>query len=153
MEEAEKIIDEELVRIIESCAAKGTAPQITRCIADLLNASGFIILDRNDIMEILSGADTIAFGEGTGEGPGRGEQAAKNALSSPSMPASLKGFDRFLINFATGPDITLMEMVRGAEIVHEAADPGTKITWGHVIEEGLGGRVRVSLIAAKTDGK
>lgn len=104
-------------------------------------------------MEIMSGADTIVYGEGTGTGPKRAEQAAKNALKSSSMSGSLRDFQGVLINFTTGPDICLAEMTRGADIIKEAAGPDAKITWGHVVKEELGGCIRVSVIAAKTDGK
>ena len=153
-ENAARMSDEDrskLGRIIDRCAEDGATGPIMRCIEELLEAPGFINLDMEDIMTVLSGAERVVLGDGYGEGPERTKQAAANALKSEFMPNSLKDFTGVLIRITTGPDTTIMEMVRAADVVREAVEPDVNIIWGHVIDDGLDGKIRVSLIAAKKD--
>ena len=84
---------------------------------------------------------------GEGEGENRAEMAARNAIESPLMSVPLEGATGILMNVSTGTEITLREMYDAAKIIEETADPEAQVIWGHVIDESLGEKVHVTLIA------
>ena len=52
-----------------------------------------------------------------------------------------------LFTITGGPDLTLFEVNEAAEIIHAAADPEANIIFGAVIDERMGGEVKISVIA------
>ncbi len=126
-------------------------------VTDLITKDGFINLDFADIKTILkapeNGSATIAImGMGEGEGDGRARKAAEQAINSPLMTLDLSGAKGMLLNVTTGPDITLDEMTQAADIIQEHADIDAQVIWGHVIDDTLGDKVHVTLIATFPEG-
>ena len=126
--------------------------QAVQGVTDLITKEGFVNLDFADIKTILkapeNGGATIAImGMGEGEGEGRARKAAEQAINSPLMTLDLSGAKGMLLNVTTGPEITLGEMTEAAEIIQTTADPDAQVIWGHVIDENLGEKVHVTLIA------
>ena len=121
--------------------------QAVQGVTDLITKSGFINLDFADIKAILTGAGTAIMGMGEGEGEDRAEKAAKNAITSPLMTFPVTGAKGILLNVTTGAEILLAEMSAAAKIIEETADPDAQVIWGHVIDETLGEKVHVTLIA------
>ncbi|MBQ7559717.1 MAG: cell division protein FtsZ [Synergistaceae bacterium] len=119
--------------------------QAVQGVTDLITKSGFINLDFADIKAILTGAGTAIMG--MGEGEDRAEKAAKNAITSPLMTFPVTGAKGILLNVTTGAEILLAEMSAAAKIIEETADPDAQVIWGHVIDETLGEKVHVTLIA------
>ncbi len=116
-------------------------------VTDLLTDPGLINLDFADIRSVMSNGGTAIMGVGSGEGENRAELAARAAIKSKLMPVDLRGAKCVLLNVTTGPDATLVEMTRTAEVIKEAADPEANVFWGHVISKKAGGGVHVTLIA------
>ena len=52
-----------------------------------------------------------------------------------------------LLNVTTGTEITLQEMTDATDIIREKADQDAQVIWGHVFDETLGDKVRVTMIA------
>ena len=52
-----------------------------------------------------------------------------------------------LVNVTGGPDLSLTDVDEAVGVVHEAAGPDANIIFGTVIDESLGGQVRVTVIA------
>jgi cell division protein FtsZ len=52
-----------------------------------------------------------------------------------------------LINITGGEDMTLHEVSEAAQIIQEASDPDANIIFGTVIDRGMQGRVKVTVIA------
>ena len=121
--------------------------QAVQGVTDLITKSGFVNLDFADIKAILTGAGTAIMGMGEGEGEDRARKAAQNAITSPLMTFPMSGAKGILLNVTTGTEITLGEMSDAAQIIEETADPDAQVIWGHVIDESLGEKVHVTLIA------
>ncbi len=131
--------------------------QAVQGVTDLITKEGFINLDFADIRTILkapeNGNATVAImGMGEGEGEGRARKAAEQAINSPLMTLDLSGAKGMLLNVTTGPEIMLGEMTEAAEIIQNTADVDAQVIWGHVIDESLGDKVHVTLIATFPEG-
>ncbi|MBQ7154040.1 MAG: cell division protein FtsZ [Synergistaceae bacterium] len=131
--------------------------QAVQGVTDLITKEGFVNLDFADIKTILkapeNGGATIAImGMGEGEGEGRARKAAEQAINSPLMTLDLSGAKGMLLNVTTGPEITLGEMTEAADIIQTTADADAQVIWGHVIDDSLGDKVHVTLIATFPEG-
>lgn len=125
--------------------------QAVQGVTDLITKSGFVNLDFADIKAILTGAGTAIMGMGEGEGEDRAKKAAENAITSPLMTFPVTGAKGILLNVTTGNEILLGEMSDAAQIIEATADPDAQVIWGHVIDETLGEKVHVTLIATFPD--
>lgn len=126
--------------------------QAVQGVTDLITKSGFVNLDFADIKAILTGAGTAIMGMGEGEGEDRARKAAQSALDSPLMTMPVTGAKGILLNVSTGAEIMLGEMADAASIIEERADTEAQVIWGHVIDETLGEKVHVTLIATFPEG-
>ena len=126
--------------------------QAVQGVTDLITQNGFVNLDFADIKAILTGAGMAIMGMGEGEGEDRARKAAESAITSPLMNLAVTGATGILLNVSTGPEITLQEMSEAASIIEETADLDAQVIWGHVIDESLGDKVRVTLIATFKEG-
>jgi cell division protein FtsZ len=100
---------------------------------------------------VMNNAGSAIMGIGTATGEGRAANAARHAITSPLLEASIEGARGILLNIAGGPDLGLFEVNEAAEIIHSAAHPDANIIFGQVIDEGMGDEVRVTVIAAGFD--
>ena len=121
--------------------------QCIQGISDLVTESGLINLDFADVRSVMSepGAALMAVGSAAGEN--RAVEAARMAMTSPLLDLSMEGARGVLFNITGGPDLTLMEVHRAAEIVGQAADPDANIFFGAVIYETMATDVRITVIA------
>jgi cell division protein FtsZ len=120
-------------------------------ITDLINVPGLINTDFADVKMIMHSAGTAIMGIGTGSGEGRAANAARHAITSPLLEASIEGARGILLNIAGGRGLGLFEVNEAAEIVHAVAHPEANIIFGSVIDDDLGDTVRVTVIAAGFD--
>jgi cell division protein FtsZ len=120
-------------------------------ITDLITTPGVINTDFADVKTIMSNAGTAIMGIGTASGEGRAVNAARAAITSPLLEASIEGARGILLNIAGGSDLGLFEVNEAAEIIHGVAHPDANIIFGQVIDEGMGDEVRVTVIAAGFD--
>jgi cell division protein FtsZ len=91
------------------------------------------------------------MGIGSASGEGRAVTAAKLAITSPLLEASIEGARGILLNIAGGSDLGLFEVNEAAEIIHGVAHPDANIIFGQVIDDSMGDEVRVTVIAAGFD--
>jgi cell division protein FtsZ len=120
-------------------------------ITDLITTPGLINTDFADVKMIMHNAGTAIMGIGTAAGEGRAVTAAKLAITSPLLEASIDGARGILLNIAGGSDLGLFEVNEAAEIIHGVAHPDANIIFGQVIDDGMGDEVRVTVIAAGFD--
>ncbi|HYX87571.1 MAG TPA: cell division protein FtsZ [Gaiellales bacterium] len=120
-------------------------------ITDLITVPGLINLDFADVRTIMRQAGSALMGIGVAGGENRAAEAAKAAISSPLLEASVEGATGILLNITGGPDLGLFEVNEAAEIVGSASDSDANIIFGAVIDEGLGDQVRVTVIATGFD--
>jgi cell division protein FtsZ len=120
-------------------------------ITSLIMTPGLINLDFADVKAVMTGAGSALMGIGHGSGEGRAEQAAKSAISSPLLEASIEGAKGVLLSIAGPSDLALHEVNRAAETITKVAHPDANIIFGAVIDDALGDEVRVTVIAAGFD--
>ena len=121
-------------------------------ITDLITTAGLINLDFADVKSVMSGAGSALMGIGSARGDERAVQAARAAVSSPLLEASIEGARGVLLSISGGSDLGLFEINEAARLVSESAHPDANIIFGAVIDDALGDEVRVTVIAAGFDG-
>jgi cell division protein FtsZ len=120
-------------------------------ITDLITIPGLINTDFADVKMILKDAGSALMGIGYGNANGRAATAARMAISSPLLEASIEGARGILFNISGGSDLGIFEVNEAAEIVREVAHPDANIIFGTVIDDSMGDEVRVTVIAAGFD--
>src|SRR5919106_774568 len=122
-------------------------------ITDLITVPGLINLDFADVRTIMREAGSALMGIGVAGGENRAAEAAKAAISSPLLEASVEGATGILLNITGGPDLGLFEVNEAAEIVGSASDRNANVIFGAVIDEAMGDDVRVTAIATGFGGR
>jgi cell division protein FtsZ len=116
-------------------------------ITDLITIPGLVNLDFADVRTIMRDAGSALMGIGAASGENRAAEAARIAVSSPLLEASIEGATGILLNVTGGPEIGLFEVNEAAEVVTSAADANANVIFGAVIDEAAGDEVRVTVIA------
>lgn len=116
-------------------------------ISDLITVPGLINLDFADVKTIMTNQGEALMGIGIGEGENRAVDAAKMAINSPLLETSIEGAKGILLNITGSSDLSLFEINEAAEIISEAADQEANIIFGSVIDENLGDRVQITVVA------
>ena len=121
-------------------------------ISDLITVPGLINLDFADVRTIMTDAGSALMGIGRASGEDRAAKAARQAVSSPLLEASIEGAKGILLNITGSSNLGLFEVNEAAEIIMEAADPDANIIFGAVIDESLKDELRVTVIATGFEG-
>src|SRR6266513_4927838 len=120
-------------------------------ITDLITTPGLINTDFADVKMIMTNAGSSLMGIGYASGEGRALNAARAAISSPLLEASIEGARGILLNISGGSDLGLFEVNEAAEIIAQAAHPDANIIFGTIIDDALGDEVRITIIASGMD--
>ncbi|EKV29998.1 Cell division protein FtsZ [Caenispirillum salinarum AK4] len=120
-----------------------------RSVTDLMVMPGLINLDFADVRTVMSGMGRAMMGTGEADGESRAIQAAEAAIANPLLEDTcMKGAGGVLINITGGPDITLFEVDEAANrIKDEVESPDAHIIFGSCFDEGMEGKMRVSVVA------
>src|SRR5580765_3183751 len=116
-------------------------------ITDLITEPGLVNLDFADVRTIMRDAGSALMGIGAAAGENRAAEAARIAVSSPLLEASIEGATGILLNVTGGSDIGLFEVNEAAEVVTGAADQNANVIFGAVIDDSIGDEVQVTVIA------
>ena len=122
-------------------------------ITDLITTPGLINTDFADVKAVMQDAGSALMGIGQARGENRASEAARMAVSSPLLEASIEGAQGVLLTIAGGSDLGLHEVNEAAEIIADAADADANIIFGTVIDDALGDEVKVTVIAAGFAGE
>ena len=125
--------------------------QAVQSISDLIKHTGFINLDFADVSAVMKDAGRAHMGVGRAAGKNKAEEAAKMAISSPLLEASINGAKGVLINVTGSMDIGLEEVETAANLVQEAAHPEANIIFGAAFDDTLEDELRVTVIATGFD--
>jgi cell division protein FtsZ len=117
-------------------------------ITDLIMTPGLINLDFADVRTVMKDAGNALMGIGRARGEARAVDAARLAIASPLLEASIDGARGVLLMVAGGSDLGLVEATEAANLVAESAHPDANIIFGAVIDDTLGDEVKVTVIAA-----
>jgi cell division protein FtsZ len=119
------------------------------CIVDLIVKDGLINLDLADVKTVLLGMGTAMMGTGEASGEQRAIVAAEEAIVNPLLDdVTLKGARSLLLSITGGRDMTLLEVEQVANTVRAEVDPDANIIVGATIDEALGDKMRVSIVAS-----
>ena len=122
-------------------------------ITDLITEPGLVNLDFADVRTIMRDAGSALMGIGRASGENRAAEAARIAVSSPLLEASIEGATGILLNITGGSDIGLFEVNEAAEVVTGAADQNANVIFGAVIDDALREEVQVTVIATGFGGR
>jgi cell division protein FtsZ len=122
--------------------------QAVRGISDLITVHGLINLDFADVRTIMSEMGMAMMGAAVAEGENRAVEAAQRAISSPLLDdISIQGARGVLINITGGADLSLHEVNEAATLIQEEAHEDANIIFGAVIDESMGDKLRITVIA------
>jgi cell division protein FtsZ len=116
-------------------------------ITDLITVPGLVNLDFADVRTIMSDAGSALMGIGVASGENRAAEAARAAVSSPLLEATIEGATGVLLNVTGGGELGLFEVNEAAEVVTSAADQNANVIFGAVIDDAKGDEVTVTVIA------
>jgi len=122
-------------------------------IADLITTHGQINVDFADVKRVMTDAGSALMGIGISGGDNRAIEAAKAAIDSPLLDLSIDGAKGVLFNITGGYDLAMHEIDEAARVITDAADPDADIKFGTVIDEGMQGEIKITVIATGFDGK
>ncbi|MDZ3832634.1 MAG: cell division protein FtsZ [Sphingopyxis sp.] len=126
--------------------------QGVRGITDLMVMPGLINLDFADVRSVMREMGKAMMGTGEAEGDGRALEAAQKAIANPLLDGvSMAGAKGVIISITGGEDMRLMEVDEAANHIRELVDPDANIIWGSAFNEGLEGKIRVSVVATGID--
>ena len=118
-------------------------------ITDLIVKEGLINLDLADVKAVLGGLGRAMMGMGEAAGEQRAIAAAEEAIVNPLLDeVTLKGAKSLLLCITGGRDMTLWEVEEAASRVCQEVDPDANIIVGATFDDGLGDRIRVSIVAS-----
>jgi len=120
-------------------------------ITTLITTPGLINTDFADVKMIMSNAGSALMGIGRAHGDNRSENAARQAVSSPLLEASIEGARGILLNVTASSELGLHEVRDAADVIHDVAHPDANIIFGTVIDDAMGEEIRITVIAAGFD--
>ena len=98
--------------------------QGVRGITDLITVPGLINTDFADVKMVMTNAGTAIMGIGASSGEGRAVNAARAAITSPLLEASIEGARGILLNIAGGSDLGPLRGQRGGRDHPRGGPPG-----------------------------
>lgn len=116
-------------------------------ISELITRPGLINLDFADVRSVMAESGIALMAIGSASGEDRAAVAAQQAMASPLLDLSMHGARGVLFNVTGGPDLSIGEINRAADIIRQAADPDANIIFGAVIDESLGNELRITVVA------
>lgn len=120
-------------------------------ISDLIAVAGLINLDFADVKAVMKSRGNALIGIGMGTGDNKAVEAAKQAVTSPLLEASIDGATDAIINVTGGANLTLFEVDEAVETIRNAANTDINTIFGAVINENLDDEIIVTVIATGFD--
>lgn len=141
------VIDKQMTLVQAFHLADSVLGQGVKGISDLITKPGLVNVDFADVKTIMldSGNALMGIGEATGEN--RAVKAARAAISSPLLDVSINGAKGVLYNITGGSNLTLPEISEASLIISQATDPDANIIFGATIDENMGDKIKISVIA------
>lgn len=126
-------------------------------ISEIITKPGLVNRDFRDVESVMKGQGDAIFGIGVGEGENRAIDAAHNAINNRLLvDTNIDGAKNVLINICGTTEVGISECNEIANIITERANPNAVILWGQVIDEEMGDKISVTVIATgfnSSDGK
>ncbi|MEZ4913842.1 MAG: cell division protein FtsZ [Chitinophagales bacterium] len=119
-------------------------------IAEIITITGIINVDFEDVKTVMRDSGVAIMGNGIGEGENRAIDAVNDALDSPLiMDNDIAGAKHVLLNIISGKEktATMEEVMEISSFVQEKAQNNADIIFGTCIDEELGDKICVIIIA------
>ncbi len=115
---------------------------------EIITKPGLVNIDYNDMRTIMDDGELAMVGIGESEDPNnRVEDAVDQALGSPLLgnvdTSESKGA---LIRVMGGPDMTVSEAEKAANMVNEQISKDARIIWGCNVDEDMGNKLKILLV-------
>ena len=123
--------------------------QTIKGLTDMLTRAGLVNVDYADLKTILNegGVSLIGVGEAEGKPIERVEDAVEEALNSPLLgKIDLKDARGALVRVVGGPDMSIEEAAKAAEIISSRIKREARLIWGCSIEPDMQGKIKLLLI-------
>ncbi|HEY9717218.1 MAG TPA: cell division protein FtsZ [Trichormus sp.] len=120
-------------------------------ISDIITVPGLINVDFADVKAVMQTAGSALMGVGRATGEGRAIEAARNAINSPLLEATIDGASGVIFSVTGGPDLTLHEVQEAANVIYSAVSDDANIIFGAVLDDRLHGEVLITVIATGFD--
>ena len=143
IEAAFKVADEVLMQTIKG-------------LTEIITKPGPVNLDYADIQTVMNegGVAFVGIGEANTDSEDRVGSAVHEALTSPMLgEIDLRQAKGALIRVVGGPDMTVGEAQKAAEIVTKSVSERARIIWGCSIEPELTGTIKILLIVTGARSK
>ncbi len=147
-----EVVDKKMTLIDAFRLADNVLGQGVKGISDLITISGLINVDFADVKTVMQDSGTALMGIGEASGTDRAVNAARMAISSPLLEVSVEGARGILYNITGGTNMAMTEVSDASAIISNAADPDANIIFGANIEESMGDKIKISVIATGFDG-
>jgi cell division protein FtsZ len=120
-------------------------------ITEVITKPGLVNLDFNDLKTIMKGGGVALIGLGQSESENRAEDAVNEALNSPLLKVDIHGANGALVNVTGGPDMTVSEAQKVAEIVQKSISPTARIIWGASVDNTMASTIRCMIVLTGVD--
>ena len=120
-----------------------------RGIVDIITKTGKVNVDFEDVKTVMTRSGVAIMGMAETEGEDRALRAAQEALDSPLLNDNdISSAKYVLLNIAYGEkEILLDEVDEITAFIRTHAGQGADVIWGYGKEEGLGDKLRITVIA------
>jgi cell division protein FtsZ len=120
-----------------------------RGIVDIITKTGKVNVDFEDVKTVMTNSGVAIMGMAETEGEDRALRAAQEALDSPLLNDNdISSAKYVLLNIAYGDrEILLDEVDEITAFIRKSAGQGADVIWGYGKEEGLGDKLRITIIA------
>ncbi len=147
-----EVVDKKMTLMDAFRLADNVLGQGVKGISDLITVAGLINVDFADVKTIMQDSGTALMGIGEASGGDRAVNAARMAISSPLLEVSVEGAKGILYNITGGSNMTMTEVSDASAIIANAADPDANVIFGANLDEEMGDRIKISVIATGFEG-
>jgi cell division protein FtsZ len=119
-------------------------------ISEIITLTGYVNVDFQDVRTVMHNAGPAVMGTAETRGDNRARNAACGALSSPLLDScDIMGAKKILLSIVSGAEAELQmdELMEITEYIQEQAGQEAEVIFGHSIDDTLGERLRVTVIA------
>ena len=127
--------------------------QAVEGIIDLIASPGLINLDFADVNAVMKDAGPALIGIGRGSGPNRAVDAARQAIGSPLLEATIEGARGILFNVSGPPDLKLREVRLAADEIRARTDVNANVIFGASFRKAADAELVITLVATGLTGQ
>lgn len=122
-------------------------------ITDLLTSVGEVNIDFADIKTTMGYRGKAYMGIGSSNGEKKVEEAVRQAIENPLTESRIDGAKGVIFNIKGNDTLSLMEINSAVAIINEKVSEDANIIFGTVIDENMGDKVQVTVIATGVEEK